>query len=328
MIHKNNLENFIKIYDFKKKNYNILIHGSSGIGKFDFLLSILDYYYEIYSIPKKNNILLNPDILYISCPLYNSSNNIVGSLSNDERLLNEYKLINEIDGQKIGKSITIDQIRDVGVFASLSPSYNHKIIIINSCDFLNKESSAALLKTLEESKSQCIFFLLSSDISNIESTIVSRCHRYAFTMDNRNLDLSSFSSYFYSKIPMAYSVFKKYNIDLISDDTISELNFLFDTENQKFIHLSESWMNRGLIFLDYLIELFMFMIKSEFINENPVVSLRKKIYQDIGIDENSFQQSSLIKIVNVLLSKKNELSLNLNPKIFYDNLLIELKENI
>ena len=35
-------------------------------------------------------------------------------------------------------------------------------------------------------------------------------------------------------------------------------------------------MNRGLIFLDYLIELFMFMIKSEFINENPVVSLRKK----------------------------------------------------
>ena len=64
--------------------------------------------------------------------------------------------------------------------------------------------------------------------------------------------------------------------------------------------------------------------KQKMLGQNFLIddNIAKKIVNlaDIGIDENSFQQSSLIKIGNVLLSKKNELSLNLNPKIYYDNL--------
>ena len=52
-------------------------------------------------------------------PLYNSSGKISGILNNDERLLFEYNLIDDVDGLKIGKNITIDQIREIGNFASL-----------------------------------------------------------------------------------------------------------------------------------------------------------------------------------------------------------------
>ncbi len=328
MQQENNLESFKNIYDFSKRNYNIIIHGLTGIGKFNFILSVIDYYYNKFEISKNNDIKLNPDILYVSLPLYNSSGKISGTLNNDERLLFEYNLIDDVDGLKIGKNITIDQIREVGNYASLSSNNNHKIIIINSCDFLTNESAAALLKTLEESKSKCIFLLLTNNISNIQSTISSRCHKFAFNINYKNRNTSSFSSYFYSKIPQALETFNKYNINLINDEVLMELNSLFNVKDQSFIQLSDIWRNRGSLLLDYLIELFLFLIKSEFISDPSIKELRKKIIRNIDIDMSSIKRTSLTRLIDVLLNKKRESSLNLNPKIFYDNLLIELKENI
>ena len=54
MQQENNLENFKNIYDFTKRNYNIIIHGLAGIGKFNFILSIIDYYYEKFEISKNS----------------------------------------------------------------------------------------------------------------------------------------------------------------------------------------------------------------------------------------------------------------------------------
>ena len=48
----------------------------------------------------------------------------------------------------------------------------------------------------------------------------------------------------------------------------------------------------------------------------------------IDIDISGVNRTSLIRLIDVLLHKKRESFLNLNPKIFYDNLLIELRENI
>ena len=47
----------------------------------------------------------------------------------------------------------------------------------------------------------------------------------------------------------------------------------------------------------------------------------------IDIDISGINRTSLIRLIDVLLHKK-ENPFNLNPKIFYDNLLIELRENI
>ena len=69
------------------------------------------------------------------------------------------------------------------------------------------------------------------------------------------------------------------------------------------------------------------MIKSEFISDPSIKELRKKIIRNIDIDMSSIKRTSLTRLIDVLLNKK-ENPLNLNPKIFYDNLLIELKENI
>ena len=151
-----NIQIFTKIYDFQK-NYNFIIHGPSGIGKFEFILNFLDYYNKKFNIPYSYNFLTNPDIYYASLPILNSSNSIVANLLNDHRILFEYGLINDIDGNKIGQNINIDQIREISHFTSLSSTHNHKIIIINTCDFLSKESSAALLK-LSKSQNLNVYF--------------------------------------------------------------------------------------------------------------------------------------------------------------------------
>ena len=262
MQQENNLENFKNIYDFTKRNYNIIIHGLAGIGKFNFILSVIDYYYEkTQSIDERQILALS--ILGVTFVLFLTSG------------FNGLTLGTSAMIGGIRKNITIDQIREIGNFASLSSNNNHKIIIINSCDFLTKESAAALLKTLEESKSKCIFFLLTSNISNIQSTISSRCHKFAFSSNLETRDASSFSSYFYSKIPQALETFNKYNIDLIDDEILMELNSLFNDEDQSFIQLSDSWKNRGYLLLDYLIELFLFLIKSEFVTDPSIKNLRK-----------------------------------------------------
>ena len=62
-------------------------------------------------------------------------------------------------------------------------------------------------------------------------------------------DASSFSSYFYSKIPQALETFNKYNIDLIDDKVLMELNSLFNEDDQSFIQLSDPWKNRGYLLL-------------------------------------------------------------------------------
>ena len=70
------------------------------------------------------------------------------------------------------------------------------------------------------------------------------------------------------------------------------------------------------------------MIKSKYINNKDVINLRNKILKHINIKDNKNNTVSYTSLVKVLLSKKRESDLNLNPKLFYDNLLIELRDNL
>ena len=66
--------------------------------------------------------------------------------------------------------------------------------------------------------------------------------------------------------------------------------------------------------------------------ETQISKLEHKQFESnmhsIDIDISGVNRTSLIRLIDVLLHKKRESFLNLNPKIFYDNLLIELRENI
>src|SRR4051812_44828627 len=81
--------------------------------------------------------------------------------------------------------ISIDQIRDLLQTVYLKPTLGgYKIAILTAADRLNTQAANAFLKTLEEPPERTIFILLTTDISRILETILSRCLRLNFAGDH------------------------------------------------------------------------------------------------------------------------------------------------
>ncbi len=77
--------------------------------------------------------------------------------------------------QEDKKEIAISQIRALKDFVSKTPiDLKLKSAIIEDAEFLNEESWNALLKTLEEPSGNTVIFILSSGISAIPKTAISR----------------------------------------------------------------------------------------------------------------------------------------------------------
>ena len=83
------------------------------------------------------------------------------------------------------KNISIEDVRKLQSYCSLSIADGGKrIIIIDTADDLNKSSSNALLKLLEEPPKNTIFLLISHQPNHLLPTIKSRCQKLSFS----NLD--------------------------------------------------------------------------------------------------------------------------------------------
>lgn len=75
--------------------------------------------------------------------------------------------------------ITIEKIHHIRKSLTLTPYYNEpRFIILESVERLNESSANALLKTLEELKTNCYFLLSCENTKNIIPTILSRSIQY------------------------------------------------------------------------------------------------------------------------------------------------------
>ena len=318
-----NITQFTERYDFKKRNYNIIIHSPDATGKYKFIINILKHYFIEKNIRPINQAESHPDVFYLSLPLYNKSGKMERVLENEERLVYEFGLADKFDNCRVGKDITIDQIRELREFTDLSPSYDHKFIIINNCNYLNHQSSAALLKTLEETNSPCIFLLLASELQSIKDTIRSRCHTYQYIYENKDVSYKSHFDYYISTKPELKNINDE-NDQLNNYNLFeSELSSLYKKEINP-LSLSEEWMQRGSLCIDYLLSLFYILMKGYALDSknnltNVYLSLSKKL---------PIKCSRSIDIIRLLYKLKRDFRGNLNKRLFYDNLLIVLDREL
>lgn len=90
-----------------------------------------------------------------------------------------------------GKSIKIDEIRQVSDFVRFGPAMSKwKVIIINGADRMTEEASNSFLKTLEEPLNNVLFILTSARESKILRTISSRCQKLMFNNEKPASDES------------------------------------------------------------------------------------------------------------------------------------------
>ena len=91
----------------------------------------------------------------------------------------------EAKEKKASELITIQQIRELGEFVSLTSHQNgHRVVLITKAEQLNLNAANALLKMLEEPPPLTIFILVANHLSRILPTIRSRCRLLKMPVPN------------------------------------------------------------------------------------------------------------------------------------------------
>lgn len=161
-----------------------LLAGDMGIGKASFAWLIAKFLLTTKYQPADLKIdLSKTNINSILEPQSGSTLNRIISGS-EQRVYVVRRGYNE-KRKAFFKNISIEDVRKLQSYCSLSIADGGKrIIIIDTADDLNKSSSNALLKLLEEPPKNTIFLLISHQPNLLLPTIKSRCQKLSFS----NLD--------------------------------------------------------------------------------------------------------------------------------------------
>jgi DNA polymerase-3 subunit delta' len=83
-----------------------------------------------------------------------------------------------IEGEGVGGSIKIDQVRALQREAILSPyEGRQRVFVLRHMDLASTEAANSLLKTLEEPPSKVVLALTAVQVERLPTTVVSRCQR-------------------------------------------------------------------------------------------------------------------------------------------------------
>ena len=252
--HNLHFENFISLYKKNKLPSKILLSGKKGIGK---SLLVKQFMSKIFDDENSKLLIENE-----------THSNVLNIKKKDDK-----------------KSIEIDQIREIIKFTNQS-SFNNKprFVIIDDVEFLNINSSNALLKSLEEPNINVYFLLIFNQEMNILDTIKSRCLEYKINLNLESTKLiidSYFDEIIYDDINddlKNYYSSPKFLISLIdylrendlsvSDTGINELvkSIINNRHYEKNTFVKE--------YLNYIIELFFY----NHINITKKITYKVKIY--------------------------------------------------
>ena len=223
------LLNIVKLYDNKMMPNKILFSGKKGSGK-----STLAYHIINYIFSKNEN-----DKYELKKFTINKNNRSFNLIKNSSH--SNFYLIDLIDDKK---NIEINQIRQMINYTNKS-SFNllPKLILIDNIENLNKNSTNALLKIIEEPNDNTFFILINNNSKNILPTLKSRCINY-------KIDLN-----FDETIAITNLILNKNLYELINEELIHYYNTpgyfinLLDFAKDKKIDLKEYSLTKFLLFL-------------------------------------------------------------------------------
>ena len=304
----------------ERLNHSILITGIKGIGKFFFIIKIIENYINL----KINSNQINHHLSL----LYNNSHPNIKILK---------KLIDE-KTNKIKNNIVIEQVRELNHFSYETNIIEKlpKFILIDSADDLNLNSSNALLKILEEPKNNTYFFLISHQPFTLLPTIKSRCLKINLSSHNFN----SFKNILRSQNIKSEDEIFKLLFDITNGSPGLSFDFDFNNILETFDQLiysiiekdTFSKINNNIINLYCNFENEKFKIHLSLIKFILIVF--KKVKMGINIAEN-YLSKNILKIENLsekitidtihnkldyLINNENDLfTFNLDKKIFMIN---------
>ena len=295
-------DSFIELFEKKEIPNSILFSGAKGSGKSTLVYHLVNY-------------LLSKDEQF----KYSVNNNHI----NEDNL--SYKLLNTnthpnfflIENNVQEKDIKIDQIRRLLEFLNKSTySKNLKIVMIDNAEYLNLNSSNALLKAIEEPTNNTFFFIIHNSASEILDTIKSRCteFRIFFTTNDKKKIFQNLIKYYQKELQIDYVdeylrfdspgnliryflILNKENVHLSGDKLTSILYFIKKYEKDK--------NQETLSFLSFFIALYYNELCLNNINNSShYIFNQSQIFKKIG-DMKKFnlnEKNTLIYIKDILLN--------------------------
>ena len=222
---------FNKLYEQDKLPNSILISGQKGLGKSTFTYHFINF---LLSKGEKNE--------------YNRRDYVIDPNNSTYKLIQSGThanlfILDAIDGE----NIKIDQIRKLLLFLNKSTYYKSlKIVLLDNAEYLNINSSNALLKAIEEPSKDTYFFIINNDSQKIMNTIKSRCIDFVINFNflkKKNI---------FNKIAQTYSLnFTESDLDifLYFDTHGNLLKYLSTLKNSDF-KISEDYLSCISYFMD------------------------------------------------------------------------------
>ncbi len=274
------------------------------------------------------------DINYIYDYSKDFAKSIISLSNKDEKILKniffridkeeytELKIIKP-DGNFIKK----EQLLELQNSVLNKPVEGNKIIyIIKNCEKLNSSSANSILKFLEEPEEDIIAILLTDNINMVMPTIKSRCQVLNFkNVKNNNSGNNKLMNFIFNDV----SNINEEDFNIFIDNIFNLIETIENKGKSTFIYVkkfawdifssSEQIMSllNAILYL-YTDALYYIVGKkiNYFINYEEKVKFIVKNNNEIKI----------IKKISIIEELKKELNVNLNTKLLFDKLIIELSE--
>jgi len=234
-------------------------------------------------------------------------------------------------------TIKIEQVRDMKWQLALKPvSSSFKVIIIKNASFLSHQAQSALLKTLEDMQFNAVCVLVTSNISTMLPTIISRAELIRF-FQIKSEDIKNFLqdklSFTDNQAEAMSHIFdgsirasKTTDIESYMDSRERVFDFIinkndisrrkkdfFDFKNlNDMLNIMITWYRDVLLYKAGI-------SKNFFINYDRIVDIEK-----CGVN---IEAETLVNHLGFLLNSKIMLEENVSPKLIYNSLFIETNQS-
>lgn len=237
----------------------------------------------------------------------------------------DYLLIDLIEDKQ---QISIDQIRAMNAFLTLSRSFNtHRVVLISNAERMNKNAANSLLKSLEEPSDNSVIILLTSQASVLLPTIKSRCQILQLPTPNKQQAIewlqqeTGKNSQFQQELEIAQG--KPLAALAVDDELIATRDDLLTDivniihEKSSIIDIAKKWQkqDRGRL-IDWQIGWISMLLSAQY-KSNTKDQADEKLIQ---LKENILVQS-LWDLYDQLLKQKKIVHTSVNPLIFIENML-------
>ena len=291
--YKSYFDLFFNLFNKGKFPNRIIFSGQKGIGKATFTYHLINY---LLSINEKTKYSLsNYSIDDTNATYKKMINNIHPNFFLLDTIIND-------------SQIKIEQTRDLLKFLNKSTYLNNiKIVLIDNAEYLNLNSSNALLKAIEEAEKNTFFFIIHNNSYKMLDTIKSRCLKFKIffnSLDKKNI---------FQNLAHQYNF--EYNIGDLDDffhlDSPGNIiKYSLDLSNNN-INLKNNYLNCIFYFID------------KYLNEKNPDTLNftclfiEKFYKDLYIKNKNLIGSYSNNKQKILTQIRNMKKFNLNEKNTY-----------